>query len=153
MLDSLLPVALRLLLVYGSDLLRILLRLIEIDVAGVPDEILEELVGVLLLDHETRGLDDIPGIIYQTLAVGRKLPGVDRGVLENVVEGAIDLLVRGHAGLGERFEDAVETELAVDVGSLSLLVDRFGDGTLDDRRSARQVQHQQQRTTYRRRMF
>ena len=140
MLYGLLAVVLCLLLVDWDDLVRVLLCTADVNIAGVPDEVLEEFIGVLLLDDETRGVDDVTGILDQLLAIVGELPGVDRGVLENVCEGAVDLLVGGHAGLAEGLDDTVKAELAVDIGSLGLLVDGVDDGALGHDQSARHDQ-------------
>ena len=54
-----LAVALRLLLIDRDDLVRVLLGLVKVRVARVPDKVLEELVRVLLLDDKPRGLNDV----------------------------------------------------------------------------------------------
>lgn len=72
---------------------------------------LEELVGVLLLNHQTRGLDDVADVLDELHALERELGLVDGRVAEDVAEGVMDLLVRGKATITEGLDDAVELEL------------------------------------------
>jgi hypothetical protein len=109
----LLPVIRSLLLINRQHLPRILLRLVKLDVAGMPDEVLEQLVRVFLLDHEAGRLDDVAGVLDELLAVGGELVEVDGGVGVYIVEGFVDLGVGGHAALAECFDDAVEADLRV----------------------------------------
>jgi hypothetical protein len=54
----------------GGELGGVLLGAVDVDVAGVPDEVLEELVRVLLADHRLRRLDDVARVLDQLAAVG-----------------------------------------------------------------------------------
>lgn len=105
---------LRLLLVDWHDLIGVFLCAIGIDIFGVPDELLEELVVVLLEDDLAGGVDDIAGVLDQLAARGRERLGVDGGVVEDVLEGVVDLLVCGHAAMTECFDDSVKTDLGRD---------------------------------------
>jgi len=107
----LLPVIRSFLLINRQHLPRILLRLVKLDIAGMPDEVLEQLVRVFLLDHEAGCLDDVAGVLDELLAVGGELVEVDWGVCIDVVESFVDLGVGGHAALAECFDDAVEADL------------------------------------------
>lgn len=139
MLDGLLAVALCLLLVDGDDFIGILLRVIDADVASVPDEVLKELISVLLLNHEASGLNYVTRVLNETLSIVREFPGIDGGVSEDVGEEPVALLVAGYARLAEGLDDAVEAKLAVNVRSLSLLVNRVDDGHLEGQQSTRQA--------------
>jgi hypothetical protein len=79
--------------------------------AGVPNEALEELVGVLLFDKETAGLDDIADVIDELLARRREGIGVDGRVFFSVQECLVDLLVGRHATIAECLDDTVEAKL------------------------------------------
>ena len=43
----------------------------------MPDKVLEELVGILLLDHQASSIDNVAGILDELLAIGRELVNVD----------------------------------------------------------------------------
>lgn len=56
-----------------SKILGVTLDLCSIDVARMPHEVLEELVCVFCLDHDTSSLDDIFGILDEFTAFGAEL--------------------------------------------------------------------------------
>ena len=125
-----LAIILGLLLVDGEDIVGVLLRRVNIDVARVPDEALEELVRVLLLNHHSCSLDDVACILDELLAVWGERVDVDGGVGCDVAESLVDLGVGGHAALAEGLDNAIEADLAVDVGLLVGLDDGVDDGAL-----------------------
>jgi hypothetical protein len=51
----------------------------DIHIPRMPDEILEQLVGVLLLHHQPRRLDDITGILDKFAAIRGKLIDIHWG--------------------------------------------------------------------------
>lgn len=110
---TLLAIGLHLVLLHRDDLVRILLRPAGINIAGVPQEILEQLVGVLLLDHLARGLDDITDILDELLAIWAEFADVDERVVADIGKGLVDLVVVGVAALTERLDDAVKAELDI----------------------------------------
>jgi hypothetical protein len=61
----------------GGELGGVLLGAVDVDVAGVPDEVLEELVRVLLADHRLRRLDDVARVLDQLAAIGGQRGLVD----------------------------------------------------------------------------
>ena len=88
----------------------------------MPDEVLEEFVGVLLLDNQTGCLDDVTRVGDELLTVRGELVDVDWGVRADVLEGLVDLGVVRELAVSESLDDAVEAHLAVDIGGLGLLV-------------------------------
>ena len=112
----------------------------------MPDKVLEELVGILLLDHQASSADNVAGVLDELLAIGRELVNVDGRVVEDIVESLVDLGVVGHATFAEGFDDAIQTnlrhcqqeygrsmvrtDLSVDVGLFVGLVDGIDDGAL-----------------------
>jgi len=114
-------------------------------VSGVrgPDRVLEQLVGVLLLDDHSQGLEDISGVIDQDPALGGELVDRDGRVADGVLERLVDLLVVGHsadvskclagATLGgspivEGLDDAPELHLSLDIGVELVSSRGSGDG-------------------------
>ncbi len=81
---TLLPVRLSLLSGDGEDIVGILLVATDVGATGVPNEVLEELVCVLLLHHEARSLDDVADVADELLAIGAELLDVDEGVVADV---------------------------------------------------------------------
>ena len=76
MLNGLLTVRLDLAPIDGEDLVGVLLGLVETDVTGVPDEVLEDLIGVLLADEGTEGIDDVARVGDELLALRGERVGV-----------------------------------------------------------------------------
>lgn len=123
-----LAIILDLLTVDGKHFVRVLLCAIDVDIARVPDEVLEDLIGVLLLDELAESLEDVVGVVDKPLALGGKGVGVGEGVVGEVCEDSVDLVVGREAGLLDGGEDAVELELTVDIALELLAVDGLGDG-------------------------
>lgn len=117
-----------LLLVDGYDFRGVFLGGADINLASVPDEVLEKLVCILLLDDQLSSLNNITGILNEPLAFGREGMNVDWRMFQDIVKGIVDLLVGGHLRLAECMDDAIEAEFAVNVCGLRLFVDRIHDG-------------------------
>ena len=94
-----------------KDFARIFLRSTEILVVGIPHEVLKDLIRVFLLDHKAGSPNDIATIMNEFLAVWRKLGLIYDGVVEDIFECGIDLLIGGIAPLSECFYGTVEVEL------------------------------------------
>jgi hypothetical protein len=124
-----LTIILRLALINRQHLARIPLRLRHIHILRMPHEVLEQLVRVLLLDHQPRRLDDVARILDELAAVRGELVGVDGGGGLDVAQGLVYLFVVGHAALAEGFDHAVETDLDAGV-SISMQRTRGGRRTL-----------------------
>lgn len=103
------------------------LGLVEVGLGGVPDEVLEELVGVLVLDDQASGLDDVARVGDEFLAVGRELIHLDGRVGVDVAQSLVDLLVVRELAGAESLDDAIEAHLAVDIGGLGSSVGGVGD--------------------------
>jgi len=84
----------------------------DIHIPRMPDKILEQLVGVLLLHHQPRRLDDIAGILDKFAAIRGKLIDIHWGCILNISERLVDLFIIGHATLPEGLDHAVKTNLA-----------------------------------------
>jgi hypothetical protein len=98
-------------LVGREDLARILLHSTEVLVVGIPHEVLENLIRILVLDHEAGSLDDIAAILNELLTVCRKLGMIHDRVVEDIFESGINLLVGGITPLSECLYGTVEVEL------------------------------------------
>ena len=117
----------RLGLINRQHLIRILLRLGNIYILRMPHEILEQLVCVLLLDHQPRSLDDIARILDGLAAVWGELVDIDWGGCFDVSEGLVYLFVIRHAALAKGFDHAIEMDLVGQGVSISVHGAR-GDG-------------------------
>lgn len=117
-------------------------NLLGVELGGLPDEVLEQ-VAFVLGEQEILGLlDDLSGILHERLALGgERLVRVTESLrVEEAIQGDIDLVVlgacqlryrqtasQGNATYGrdlallEGADDAVDLELAVDIGLLLLL--------------------------------
>ena len=98
-------------LVGREYLARILLRTSKVLVVGIPQEVLEDLIRILLLNHEAASLNDIAAILNEFLAVWRELSLIHDRVVENIFERSIDLLVGGKAPLSECLYGTVKVKL------------------------------------------
>ena len=78
-----------------KDIFGVPFEFIGFNVPGVPDEVLEELVAVLLVDDDASGLDDIFDVLNKFATVGAKLVLVDRRMTEDVFQRVVDLCVVG----------------------------------------------------------
>ena len=110
MRNRLLPIRPRLIRINQRNRIRVLLRTGEVDRARVPEEVLEELVGVLLLDNLAGGFDDVAGILDEALTGGGELDNDHGGIVANVAEGFVYLGVVGVAAVAQGLDDAVEAE-------------------------------------------
>lgn len=107
-----LPIRLSLLaIINGQNVVGALLRLVELDVAGIPHEVLEEFICVFLGDDQASGLDDVASVLDELAAIGRELGLVDGGVVEDIFEGTVDLLVIRVATVTEGLDNTEETNL------------------------------------------
>lgn len=128
-LNGLLAIGLGLLTLDWEDLVRVLFGLVETDVTRMPDKVLKDLVRVLLAHERTEGVEDVSGVLDELLALGREVVGVGlEGVVGEVSENAVDLVVGWETRLLHCGEGAIETEFAVDVCLELLAVDWLGDG-------------------------
>ena len=75
----------------GKGIFGIPFQLIDVDVASVPDKILEELITVLLVHNNAGGLDDVFDVLNEFATFGTELLLVDRGMVEYVVQRVVDL--------------------------------------------------------------
>jgi len=82
-------------LILRKDIFRVRFKFIGFNVSSVPDEVLEELVAILLVHDDARGLDNIFDVLNKFATVGTKLVLVDRGMSENIFQGVVDLSVVG----------------------------------------------------------
>ena len=96
-------------LLFGENVFGIAFKLVIVNVSGVPNEVLEELVAILLLHNEASGLDDILGILDELTTFGTKLVLVDGGMIENVFQGVVNLSVVGQPPIAEGLNDAVKS--------------------------------------------
>jgi hypothetical protein len=69
-------------------------------VVARPDGVLEQLIGVLLVDLHPQSLDDVPDIVNEDASFGGELLLVDGGVSDAVLEGLVNLDVVGHSAEG-----------------------------------------------------
>jgi hypothetical protein len=99
-------------LVGREDLARILLHTSKVLVVGIPHEVLEDLIRILLPDHEAGSLDDIAVILNEFLTVCRKLGLIHDRVVEDIFERGVDLLIGGITPLSECLYGTVEVELS-----------------------------------------
>lgn len=106
-----LPVRLSLLAIDGQNVVGTLLRLIELDVASVPHEVLEEFVCVFLGNDQASSLDDVASVLDELAAIGRELGLVDGGVVEDILERTVDLFVIRVATVAEGLDHTEETNL------------------------------------------
>lgn len=82
-------------LLFGEGIFRIPFKLVGVDVPSVPNEVLEELVTVLILDDDASGLDDIFDILNELATFGTEFALVDRGMVEDIIQRMVDLSVVG----------------------------------------------------------
>lgn len=82
-------------LLFGEDVSGVSFELLSVNVSGMPNEVLEELVAILLLHNDTSGLDDVLDILNKPATVGTELVLVDRGMVENIFQRVVDLSVVG----------------------------------------------------------
>lgn len=68
-LGTLSTIVLSVILGDGSSRVSVDLGLVEVGLAGMPDKVLEELIGVLVLDDQTSGLDDVARVGDEFLAI------------------------------------------------------------------------------------
>jgi len=106
--NSLIAIRLGLLAIDRLYSLGVLLCTIPVNITGVPDELLDELVGVLVADHELRSLDDVATILDQLATVRAQGLLVDGRVLEHVGKRLVDLGIGGHTAFAEGVDHAVE---------------------------------------------
>jgi hypothetical protein len=104
------------------------LEVLSVDIAGMPNEVLEQFIGVLLLDHHASCADDLAGILDELLSLRRELVDVDGGVVKDMLKSLVDLSIGGKSPLAEGVDNTVETNLSIDVGILVGLVDWVNDG-------------------------
>jgi hypothetical protein len=91
---------------------------LALDVARMPDELLEELVGVLVADNRPGGVDDVTCVLNQLATLAGKLAQVDGRVVEEIGQPGVDLRIRRHTPPTKRFNNAVEVELGSDESKL-----------------------------------
>jgi len=87
------------------------LQTVGVNTLGVPDEILEKLVGVLLIDHHTSSVDDVARLLDEPFAVGREFVEIDWGVLDDISQGFVNLSVGGDFSFAKSINNAVEANL------------------------------------------
>ena len=109
--DGLASICCRLFLVNGREGGRILLCACVVRASGVPKEVLEEFVCVLLCDDLACSLDDVSNVLDETLAVWGQLGDVHGCVLGDILEGLIDLGVVWVSTFSESLDDTVEAKL------------------------------------------
>ena len=80
---------------------------VYIYITGVPDEVLKEFIGILLLHDETGGFDDIAGILDKSLSIGRQLVDVNGFSISEIRQRLVDLGVIRHATLPESLDDSI----------------------------------------------
>ena len=73
----------------------------------MPDKILEQFVSILLQHHETGGFDDVLGILDEFTTIGAQLIDIKRGVVEDIFQRIVDLIIIWELPLTESFNDAV----------------------------------------------
>lgn len=78
---------------FGDDIFGITSKLISFHVSSVPDEVLEEFVAVLLAYDDASRLDDIFDILDKFAAFGAESVLVDRGIIEDIFQRVVDLIV------------------------------------------------------------
>lgn len=62
-----------------------------------PNGVLQQLVGVLLLNHHSESLEDISSVVNQDSTLGREFLNVNRGVFNGVGKSLVHLLVVWHS--------------------------------------------------------
>ena len=67
----------------------------------IVDGVLEELVGVLLDNHHSHGLNNISEVFNQDSSFRRELLEVNGGSVDGVLEDLVDLSVVGHSTTGQ----------------------------------------------------
>jgi len=81
--------------VLWEDIFGIPFEFTGFNVSGVPDEVLEELVVVLLVHDDASGPDDILDIPNKFATFRAELVLVDRGMIEDIFQRVVDLSVVG----------------------------------------------------------
>jgi len=84
---------------------------ISVEVPGVPNKVLQELVCILVLQDDTGGVYDLAEILDELATLGRKLVEVERRMILNIGKTPIELLVGGKTTVAEGFDGAKETNL------------------------------------------
>jgi hypothetical protein len=82
-------------LLFWEDVLRVSFKLVGVNVSGMPNEVLEELVAVLILHDDASGLDDILGVLNKFATFGAELVLVDRRMVEKIFQRVVDLSIVG----------------------------------------------------------
>ena len=82
-------------LIFGEDVFGIAFKPVWINVPGMPDKVLEELVAILLAHDDASSLDDIFEVLDKFATIRTKLVLVDRGVVEDIFQRVVDLGVVG----------------------------------------------------------
>lgn len=77
----------------------------------MPDELLEKLVGVLFLDNEACGVNDVTGVIDELFSLWRELVDLDGGMVGDITQSLVDLKVGGKFSLAKSVNHAVEANL------------------------------------------
>ena len=100
-------------LILREDIFGVPFEPVCVDVSGIPDEVLEELVAVLILHNDASGLDDFVDILNELATFGTKLLLFNKGMVEDIVQHVVDLSVVGHPPITEGLNDAVESNLDI----------------------------------------
>lgn len=99
-------------LVDGKNFIRILTRVADVHTVGVPHEILEQFIRILLLNYEASSLDDVAAVLNELATRRGELVMIWYGrAVENDSQGSVNLLVGGITPLAESLYDAIESEL------------------------------------------
>jgi hypothetical protein len=77
----------------------------------MPDEILKELVGILLLNHHSCRSDDVLRILNQFPSFWRELMDVDWRMIENILKCLVDLVVCRQTTIPESLDHAEQHNL------------------------------------------
>jgi len=99
------------------------LQRVGVNTLGVPDEILEKLVGVLLIDHHTSSIDDVAGLLNESFAIWRELVEVDWRMFDDISQGLVNLRVGRDFPLAKSVNNAVEANLQVPI---EVKMDKWG---------------------------
>jgi len=98
-------------LVDWQYLVGILPRVGKVHAIGSPHKILKQFVRVLLLDNQTSCIDNVAAVLNELTTLRGKLALIHGGVVEDISEGRVDLLIGGITPLAASLYDAVESEL------------------------------------------
>lgn len=89
------------------------LQLIGVDSLSVPDEILEKLVGVLVLHDQASSVDYFARVLDQSSALRREFVDIDGRMLSDISQCLVDLNIGGEFSFAKSVNNAIKTNLQI----------------------------------------